>query len=140
MSRPRRFHGEGGATLAEILVAVAILGVLIVGILGAMAASIRASDIHRKLSTAETRVRSGAEAIKDRSVVYDVGGAGYAAALPAGVSLGTIECWDGTVTMSGGAASPNFGGCGADHGMQRITVTASSGSATESLRFIKRRS
>lgn len=56
---------EGGMTLAEILVAVTILGLAIPFIISALGSASMASDRHRKQTTADTVLKSYAEAIKD---------------------------------------------------------------------------
>ena len=62
MSRPRR--GDGGETLIELLIAVAIMGVSLVAVLGLIATGILMSDIHRKQATAGAYVRDYAETVE----------------------------------------------------------------------------
>ncbi len=54
MNGPRRRRGDGGFTLIELVVAVAIMGVAFVTIVAGMMASIFTSDIHRRQATAQT--------------------------------------------------------------------------------------
>ena len=53
-----------GETLVEILVAVAILGLAATALLGALGTVTSASALHREQATAETAIRSYAEAVK----------------------------------------------------------------------------
>lgn len=62
----RSTRGEEGFSLAEVLVAVTILGMAIVGLVTALGTASTASDYHRKEVNADIVVRSYAEAIKER--------------------------------------------------------------------------
>lgn len=53
-----RHRGEAGETLAELLVSVAILGILAVGVVGALASDIIVSRADRDTSTSEAVTRS----------------------------------------------------------------------------------
>lgn len=68
---------EAGETLAEVLVAVAILGIAVAALLGGIGASATGSDVHRKQATAETVLRGYAEAIEAAS--FDGSGCNNAA-------------------------------------------------------------
>jgi prepilin-type N-terminal cleavage/methylation domain-containing protein len=59
-------RSDAGMTLVEILVAVAILGIAIMGMVSGMGTTSLASDRHRKQATADTVVKSYAEAIKQK--------------------------------------------------------------------------
>lgn len=62
--RRRRADSEAGLTLAEVLVAVTILGIAVTGIVQGLGGAARASDTHRKGVNADTIVRGWAESIK----------------------------------------------------------------------------
>src|SRR5687767_7063174 len=64
MSFPSVEKTEEGTSLVEVLLAVAILGIAFAALLGGMSTSAIASGIHRKQATAETVLRSAAEAVK----------------------------------------------------------------------------
>ena len=59
-------RGEDGMSLAEVLVAVAILGVAVAVIVGGLAQATSSSDRQRKHATADTALKSFAEHIKLR--------------------------------------------------------------------------
>jgi len=62
-------HGrsEVGETLIEVLIALAILGVVVAGMVGALGTSIFASDVHQQESIANTVLVSTAELAKSAS-------------------------------------------------------------------------
>ena len=59
-------RGEDGMSLAEVLVAVAILGVAVAVIVGGLAQATSSADRQRKHATADTALKSFAEHIKLR--------------------------------------------------------------------------
>ncbi|MGH9042613.1 MAG: VWA domain-containing protein [Acidimicrobiia bacterium] len=63
----RRVRSEAGASLAEVLVTITILGLSVAGIVQALGTASLASDYHRKQVNADIVVRSYAEAIKERA-------------------------------------------------------------------------
>jgi prepilin-type N-terminal cleavage/methylation domain-containing protein len=56
--------GERGETLLEVIMAVAIMGIVIVAFAGALLTVTLMSDVHRKQATAGTYLRDYAEAIE----------------------------------------------------------------------------
>ena len=60
-------RSEAGDTLIEVLVAVVILGLCVVGLMGGLTTSITSSSEHRSLASDDTVLRSFAEAAK-----YDI--------------------------------------------------------------------
>lgn len=63
MSPRRRAVDEKGETLLEMLLAIAILGVVVVALMAGLTTSVLISDVHRKQSTAGAYVRDFAEAV-----------------------------------------------------------------------------
>jgi type II secretory pathway pseudopilin PulG len=59
---------ESGVALLEILIAVVILSFGFTAIIGAINASIVASDVHRQLAATETVARDYAEAVKQKAI------------------------------------------------------------------------
>jgi len=59
-----RCRGEAGESLAELLVAIAIVGIAVVVIVGSMAAAIGLSTQHRQQATGSTLLTSAADAVK----------------------------------------------------------------------------
>lgn len=137
---------DAGLSLVEILITIVIVGIAFAAILGGMVTSITVSDVHRKQATADTVVRSGAEAVKDLTVAYVscAGPSAYESALPAAPSGYTIhvtkvEYWDGDGTSTDPVKF--LGACpSSDAGLQRITLVAGSGDgrATETVQILKR--
>ncbi|HEX5407872.1 MAG TPA: type II secretion system protein [Pseudonocardiaceae bacterium] len=56
---------DRGETLLELLIAIAIMGVVMVAVIGGLATVVRVSDIHRKQATAGAYVHDYAEAIEN---------------------------------------------------------------------------
>jgi type II secretory pathway pseudopilin PulG len=123
MQRPR-IRGDGGETLVELIVAVAILGIAAVAILAGMQLSVKASDIHRKEATGGAHVRSFAEAVQDYvDTGYSLCGTAKsdyqaAATLPDGytASVESVLSWTGT----------GWGDCDDGSGTQRLDLKVTS--------------
>jgi type II secretory pathway pseudopilin PulG len=62
-----RVHPEAGDTLIEVLIAIAILGITVTALLGALVTTITSASEHRSLASLDTTLRSYAEQLK-----YDV--------------------------------------------------------------------
>jgi prepilin-type N-terminal cleavage/methylation domain-containing protein len=134
---------ERGETLAEILVTISIMGILFAAVLGAFAISAQTSDISRKDATAETLLRSSAEAIQNAAYVNCATTSTYAVPAQTGytASVTAVRYWDGTAGTSASPAS--FGNsCTTDQGVQAIDlrVQSSDGRAVETLTVYKRAS
>jgi type II secretory pathway pseudopilin PulG len=82
-------RSESGETLVELMITIAIMGVSIVAILGAIWTSIRISDYHRKTTDADVVLRNYAEVIKSNSAAVPVGAASYDASYRPCEVLGT---------------------------------------------------
>ena len=59
-----RRRGERGETLAEVLVSTTLLGIIGIGIIGAIATALISTDIDRRVSAGETVLRSYVAAIE----------------------------------------------------------------------------
>jgi len=59
-----RRRGERGETLAEVLVSTTLLGIIGIGIIGAIASVLISTDIDRRVSAGETVLRSYVAAIE----------------------------------------------------------------------------
>lgn len=141
--RSRRAE-EGGVTLVEVLLAVAILGIAISSIVSAMGSASLASDYHRKNVNGDTVVRSYAEVIKQRASV----GAYFASCTPIPSYAVPASVWAPPSGYSVSVASVQFWHsgsgftttCGTDEGAQLLALQAQStdGRDTESLDVIVR--
>ncbi len=71
----RRVASEAGITLAEVIVAIAVLGIGVAGVASGLGAASMSSDRHRKQVTSDWVVRDYAEAVKEyvRTVGYPEG-------------------------------------------------------------------
>jgi type II secretory pathway pseudopilin PulG len=133
---------DRGESLLELLVAVAILGVAVVAIVGGIGVSVFMSDVHRKQATAGAGVRDFGEAVENQVMA---GGyfacaapAKYAApagfAVPVGFtsSVASVKYWTGSAWSAT---------CGADSGLQQVTLQVASGDgrASERLEVVVRK-
>jgi prepilin-type N-terminal cleavage/methylation domain-containing protein len=146
-----RLRGDAGVTLVELLVTVVILGVVFVAILGGMATGMVVSDLHRKQATAETIIRSYAEAVKPAPYTVCAGTAAYAASavgysVPAGlrptyaVSVAAVRYWQ--PGGSTGSFVSSLGSCpGSDNNLQSVTlrVVSTDGRDAETMQVVKRK-
>lgn len=139
MTRARR--AERGETLVEILVTIAVVGITLTGIFGGIALAVRSSGDQQGRATAETVVRDEAEALLSPTIVYVpcATTSGYRSSYtpPSGwtASVTAVQYWDGKTPAGWLATCPS-----PDNGLQRITVTATRGTVTESVDVLKRMS
>ena len=144
MNGPRRRRGDGGFTLIELVVAVAIMGVCFVTIVAGMMASIFTSDIHRRQATAETVIRAYAEYVTQQQYVSCAGTGAYGAStptgrnsapltLPSGFSAQTtsVAHWNGTAYSSSTTGPGPVSGC-TDTGTQLVSIKATDSTGRDS--------
>lgn len=144
----RRRRGENGETLVETLVSAAILGIVGIGIIGAIASVLISTDIDRRVSKGETVLRSYIAAVQATPYQACAGGDAYPDDYtpPGGFTTAVtrIDFWNGggPKATSGSGALTFTNGCeGTDHGLQRITVRVTSAGergTTETATFVKR--
>ncbi|GGN61217.1 hypothetical protein GCM10010112_18100 [Actinoplanes lobatus] len=131
-------RSDGGETLIELIVAIALMSTAVVAVLGSLVTAITVSDIHRKQTTAGVTLHNYAEAIT-RTV--DAGGypAGCGALTasftpPAGysASIKKVGYWTGSAWSSG---------CSTDRGLRQLTleVASSDSRAVENLVIVVRK-
>jgi type II secretory pathway pseudopilin PulG len=125
---PRRRTDERGETLAEMVVAIAILGIAVVALVAGLAGAISSSSVHRSHTNADAAVRNAAECVKNRTTAYDSTGS-YSSCAP-GVSIST-KWWTG-----GSPAA--FSSTQNANGLEQVTISATSGRATQSVTILKR--
>jgi prepilin-type N-terminal cleavage/methylation domain-containing protein len=119
---------QRGLTLIEILVALALLGVIVVAIISAFSSTVLATNRHRELTNLDLLTRSDAEYIK--SQLYSAKPANYQNITASGYTFSyQVLYWD---PNSGTFATTN-----GENGLQEIvlTVTAPSG-VQEKLDFL----
>lgn len=129
---------QKGETLVEILVSTTLLGIVGIGIIGAIASVLISTEIDRKVSQAETVIRSYASAIQRADYIPCGSGAAYTAAADFTppprfqATISDVGYWDGEAPVVVPAADPaprqtstlNFGACapGSDHGLQQVSL------------------
>ena len=148
-TRARPGPDDKGETLIELMIAVAIMGIVVVAIVGGIATSIMMSDIHRKQATAGAYVRNYAETVvayvaagtpasnanfAGASPDYSPSKVGFAA--PAGgfvASVTSVQCWVD--------ASKQFSSCTTGSSVQQVTlnIASSDSRASETLLVIVRK-
>ena len=147
---------QSGMTMVEILVAVSILGLAVIGIVSSLSTASLASGYHRKQATGDTVMKSYAEILQQRVESFAYANCQSGAATPANYNAvplsWTPEQSDGvyaatvTAVQYGHAGSPGApwtfnGTCTSDEGLQKLAlrVTSSDGRDTETLDIIVRR-
>jgi prepilin-type N-terminal cleavage/methylation domain-containing protein len=133
-----RRGSDTGFSLVESIVAIAILGIAVVAIVGALGTAASTTGLQARQADADAALRSGAEAIKSQPYVACPGVPAYSTAgttLAPGmtVSLSSVEHWNGATFVAACPAS--------DGGFQRVTLQADAAGGTfvRTLEFIKRR-
>ena len=149
-----RRRDERGETLAEILVSTTLLGIIGIGIIGAIASVLISTDIDRRISAGETVLRSYVAAIQDASYVdcagptdFDSDTVDFTPPPNFTASVTGVSYWvgapDGPVVVPASNAQLTFANaCPPDHGLQRIDLevhSAGSRPTTEKVTIYKRR-
>jgi prepilin-type N-terminal cleavage/methylation domain-containing protein len=132
-------HGDaqGGYTLVEILVAVAIMGIAVVGIMMSLATILNVSTVGRSLANVDQVTRKYSE--NATAATYTACASSYSSVtLPSGYSFSsgpTITYWKGDNPATFAAS------CSSDQGVQRIaaTIREQSSGQTASVVVIKNR-
>jgi prepilin-type N-terminal cleavage/methylation domain-containing protein len=147
MTGPRAWSGrasgrlrgspDGGFTLVELLLAVAILGLGVLTVVGGMMTSILVSDLGRRSADGQGALRAYAEAVANdtySSCATTYPAAGFSAPTGFTTSL-TVSYWVPSSTSFATTCPAT------DAGLQRIrlTLTATDGRGTESVVVAKRR-
>ena len=131
-----RRYADDGSSLVDILLAVAIMGVAMATVVGAMMTASQGADVSRRTAEAQLLTRSYAEAVAadpyaDCATTYAATGF----TLPAGYSrTTTVTFWNTTTGAFGTACTAP------DTGLQRVTVTIATADAraSDTLSFTKR--
>lgn len=97
---------DSGETLAEVLVAVMILGIAVVALMGGLGASAVGSDNHRARASAEVALRGHAEAI--RAAVFQPNCALAQSTSYTAATLGIATQYPGYVPSLSVAAHPSW--------------------------------
>jgi Tfp pilus assembly protein PilV len=117
-------------TFIEVLIAVALLGVIVVTMMAGLSSIALATGHHRQQTTLDLLVRSEAEDLKSK--LYSPRPANYATILAPGYtfSITQVLYWD--------PASGTFSAANADNGLQQISVTVTApGGGSEQVIVLK---
>lgn len=139
---------DGGESLLELLIAIAILGIAVVAVVGSLVTGVLVSDVHRKQTVAGSTLRNYAESVESSvaasTSAYTSCGTSAAYATPSGftapagytASVTAVRYWKGVPTLSfqTTCTSP-------DSGVQKVSlrVRSNDGRATETLDIIVRK-
>jgi hypothetical protein len=141
-----RRRGERGETLAEVLVSTTLLGIIGIGIIGAIASALISTDIDRKTSRSETILRSYVAAVQDLPYQPDgaYGTAGFTPPERFTVKIASAACWTGnhpTVVPLGTRTTFAFAGCPGAGTLQKLEleVASTDGRSTETVTIFKRK-
>jgi type II secretory pathway pseudopilin PulG len=83
-----RKHNEVGTSLVEIVIAIVILGAVVAALMAALVTATTSSKAHRDFATADTVLRSYAEATKSSVRTQCTPGATYSVAYPGALPIG----------------------------------------------------
>lgn len=155
MERREPADQEGGMTLVEVVITVAIISIAFVAILSALGVMISSGALHRQQTRSETAARNAAEFVKQPASYV-------ACATPTSYNLSSVNLPSGyTATVisvqvidNAAAGSPTYSSStcpGSDPGVQRISIRVcphgvADGSCTagsddaQSVQVIKRKS
>ena len=150
MARPS-IRDDRGETLVELMVALSIMATAVVALVGGIAASVQASDIHRKQAKSQAYLREFVEKLEASVATYPTGylecaagsspAATYQARKPT-TDPGYVAEVTG-VSLWSPAINPPYTACPAagDTGVQRVSlqVRTGDGRATEKLDIILRK-
>ena len=132
MSRVIRLHR--GMTFIEVLIAVALLGVIVVTIMAGLSSITLATIHHRQQTTLDLLVRSDAEFIKSQAYITQVPSPPppYQNITASGYTFSTpvVSYWS--------LAVGNFSTSNPDNGLEEISVTVTApGGGTEQIIVLK---
>jgi prepilin-type N-terminal cleavage/methylation domain-containing protein len=123
-------HTQAGETLAEVLVAVAILGIAVTALMGGIAASSVGSDVHRKQASAEVALRAYAEAVERATFATTCG---TAATNYSATALG-LPTTPGYVFSAPAVVAQSPGTCAT---LQSVTLSVVTSRTTLSVQLVK---
>jgi type II secretory pathway pseudopilin PulG len=120
--RTDQHTNDAGVTLVELVVTVALMGLAMLAVFGAMAVFFKVEDSHRALTALDEDLRSYAEALL--ALPYDDDcTVAYTATVPSGnTPTVTVGFWNGDLPATYANTCPG----GTDPGIQRLTITLTS--------------
>lgn len=126
---------DRGFTLVELVVTVALMGLAMLAVFGAMAVFFKVEDSHRSMTQLDQDLRSYAEALL--ALPYDSDcTVAYTATVPTGnTATVVVEFWNKDLPPTYQSTCP----ASTDPGIQRLTVTLTrtTGGYSDSLQIVK---
>ena len=124
---------RAGLTFIEVLIAVALLGVIVVTIMAGLSSITLATVHHRQQTTLDLLVRSDVEYIKSQGYHTRMSGVPYQNIAAAGYTFLTpplVLYWDPTLA--------SFSAANGENGLQEISVTVTApGGGSETIILLK---
>ncbi len=148
MTEHRCAADDAGESLIEVIIAIVMMGLLFVGVLGALMSSSQLTAGHRDDTRTDIALRAAVEAVKQTEYKAGSGPAQLHYASVAAAAAGStpsvqVACWPGGLATVDSTTA--FASCaaGADKKLQLVTITAttssaSSGTHSETTQFLKR--
>jgi Tfp pilus assembly protein PilV len=146
MARLRQERSEAGETLVEVLISSALMGLVVVAVVGAVATIVIATRVHRDQADANVSLVEAMEKVRAPEVApscaINDGSHPYRAVLPAGVTISSIEHQTTGADSSGNPMvvwSPSGCDLTSPLTLQRITLEYVNADSTvnPSLSFVK---
>lgn len=133
MSRARLPRTDAGETLIELLVAITIMGIAVVGVMAGLTTGVKSSASVRSNDATERVLVSVAALLEQAHYLPCTAAIAYRVPdQPGFAATDTVRYWDGapsTAPLKYGPACPD----GQDHNLERIQVTVTSTAAAGGL-------
>lgn len=135
---------QGGFSLVDSVVAIAVLGLIVAAMVGGLATTIATSDIHRQQSEANTVLVSAAEIVKHSDYLscastYPVPGIALPSALWSAAVVVSVRSWDAPSASWDNSCHDNDGITLFQMQLVTVTVTDPGNRATVKVDFVKRK-
>ena len=135
VTRPLRRgrRGEGGLTLIEMLVALSVISIAVVGIAYGFSAVVRSSGNAQTQATLDVAARDAADYVQSSLQYNPCDSPAYSLSrlsTPPGVSWAITSVSESSAASLAGFTTPQPCTTGYDYGVQEITITVTKGSSS----------